>query len=153
MATLRHDSPTYLYVRRRHKEHENLSKALVVYVQYDKGSVASAHSNRIDCQAIDVWPWPPNPAIYFCLLSCHPVKEVIVSWNVFDGTGSSGKPTSDDEWSSESGSLTNVSNVKLECLLANSKLTAEAPVSQPEEFRRWIERNVASWTLWIVVRA
>jgi len=48
-------------------EHENLLKALVVYVQDDKGSVASAHSNRIDCQAIDVWSWPLNSTVYFCL--------------------------------------------------------------------------------------
>src|SRR5215469_12320960 len=93
-------------------EHENLLKALVVYVQDDKGSVASAHSNRIDCQAIDVWSWPLNSTVYRCLWSCHPVREVIVSWNAFDGMIGSRKPTSNDEGSTESDRCTNVSKVK-----------------------------------------
>ena len=42
---------------------------------------------------------------------------------------------------------------EFEYRLFDFTLTTEAPVPQREESRVWIEGNVASWSLWIVVRA
>lgn len=51
------------------------------------------------------------PSIFACGFAT--LYEIIISWNVFDGTSSDEKPTSNGEGSTESGRCTNISKVNV----------------------------------------